>query len=312
MSKYQHKLDVKSGDAAAVECQLSADGEVWVAVPSGAPLTVGSFLSKKSTEVAPSKIYTINRAGLVDLGITGILWADHNVGATNPWDYGDYYAWGEIEPYYVEGHAYDNPCSNWATVDGRTITGYDWTTYSEFDGNTSGSDFTKYKDAASATLLPDDDVASTKAFDLENCAMPTTEEFLALKENCYWVWTDNYEGQTFNNSDAAGYIVYKVKKGKGKNLVTYKNNNSQEDYVSLFGDYSLSDPHIFIPAAGYRYEADLLNPGVDGNYWSSSLYTYRPYRALSLYFNSDLVYPQDINDRYYGFPVRAVRRSSGL
>ena len=34
----------------------------------------------------------------VDLGLpSGTKWADHNVGATNPEDYGDYFAWGETE-----------------------------------------------------------------------------------------------------------------------------------------------------------------------------------------------------------------------
>lgn len=34
----------------------------------------------------------------VDLGLpSGILWAAHNVGADSPEEYGDYYAWGEIE-----------------------------------------------------------------------------------------------------------------------------------------------------------------------------------------------------------------------
>lgn len=35
----------------------------------------------------------------VDLGLpSGILWATMNVGASSPEDYGDYFAWGEIEP----------------------------------------------------------------------------------------------------------------------------------------------------------------------------------------------------------------------
>ena len=35
----------------------------------------------------------------VDLGLeSGIKWARVNVGAENPWDYGDYFAWGETEP----------------------------------------------------------------------------------------------------------------------------------------------------------------------------------------------------------------------
>lgn len=35
----------------------------------------------------------------VDLGLpSGLLWATHNVGATNPEDFGDYFAWGETQP----------------------------------------------------------------------------------------------------------------------------------------------------------------------------------------------------------------------
>ena len=35
----------------------------------------------------------------VDLGLpSGTLWATTNVGADNPWDYGDYFAWGETKP----------------------------------------------------------------------------------------------------------------------------------------------------------------------------------------------------------------------
>lgn len=35
----------------------------------------------------------------VDLGLpSGTLWATHNVGASSPYEYGDYFAWGEVEP----------------------------------------------------------------------------------------------------------------------------------------------------------------------------------------------------------------------
>lgn len=52
------------------------------------------------------EIITINQAGIavssgewIDLGLpSGILWASHNVGATKPEEYGDYFAWGEISP----------------------------------------------------------------------------------------------------------------------------------------------------------------------------------------------------------------------
>ena len=35
----------------------------------------------------------------IDLGLpSGTLWADRNIGATEPEEYGDLYAWGETEP----------------------------------------------------------------------------------------------------------------------------------------------------------------------------------------------------------------------
>ena len=37
----------------------------------------------------------------IDLGLpSGLKWASFNLGASAPEEYGDYYAWGETEPYY--------------------------------------------------------------------------------------------------------------------------------------------------------------------------------------------------------------------
>lgn len=48
----------------------------------------------------------------VDLGLpSGLLWADRNLGADNPEDYGNYYAWGETSPkevYNWDTYAYGN------------------------------------------------------------------------------------------------------------------------------------------------------------------------------------------------------------
>ena len=42
---------------------------------------------------------TLNGHDYVDLGLpSGTLWATCNVGAETPEGYGDYFAWGEIEP----------------------------------------------------------------------------------------------------------------------------------------------------------------------------------------------------------------------
>ena len=50
--------------------------------------------------------------GAVDLGLS-VLWASCNLGASSPEEYGDYYAWGEVIPYYSDGHSQDDPCSSW-------------------------------------------------------------------------------------------------------------------------------------------------------------------------------------------------------
>lgn len=43
--------------------------------------------------------YEINGHTFVDLGLpSGLLWADRNVGASQPAAYGDYFAWGETKP----------------------------------------------------------------------------------------------------------------------------------------------------------------------------------------------------------------------
>ena len=48
----------------------------------------------------------------IDLGLS-VRWANYNVGANSSEEFGDYFAWGEIEPYYTEGHAYDKNCTSW-------------------------------------------------------------------------------------------------------------------------------------------------------------------------------------------------------
>ena len=51
-----------------------------------------------SVAVTGSKSGTINGYEYVDLGLpSGLKWATCNVGASSPEEYGDYYAWGEIE-----------------------------------------------------------------------------------------------------------------------------------------------------------------------------------------------------------------------
>lgn len=74
MSTDQHKLMVNSAWR-----ELNDDGQVWIAVGAGTPITT-NFLTREADDVQAGHIYTINRAGYVDVGISdGTLWADANV-----------------------------------------------------------------------------------------------------------------------------------------------------------------------------------------------------------------------------------------
>ncbi len=109
----------------------------------------------------------------VDLGLS-VKWATCNVGAESPEEYGDYFAWGEVEPKET----------------------YSWATYKWCKG--SSSSITKYNANDGKTVLDPEDDAATVILG-ENYRMPTVEEGNELIEQCTWFWT------TYNN--VAGYKV---------------------------------------------------------------------------------------------------------
>jgi len=223
-------------------------------------------------------------AGAVDLGIVmtrtdgttyKLYWAKSNLSdkglCANPEDYGDYYAWGETEPYYSS----QNPLT-WKT--GKS-SGYEWPSYKWCNG--SNNTLTKYNTQSSygttvdnKTVLDlEDDVAHVKLGG--NWRMPTDAEWTELRENCTWTWVENYNGTGIKGS-----------------LVTSNTNGNS----------------IFLPAAGFRHGTRLDDAGFFGYCWSSSLYTdkpYFPYCAWYVYFSSDRVNRTSRN-RYVGHSVRPV------
>ncbi len=123
----------------------------------------------------------------VDLGLpSGTLWATCNVGAQNPWDYGDYFAWGEVQPkdYY-----------DWDTYKYCEGTGYTMTKYC------SESDYGHNDYTDNLTVLEAQDDAATANWG-RDWRMPTQAEFQELYDNCDWEWTDDYNG-----TGVAGRIV---------------------------------------------------------------------------------------------------------
>ena len=136
---------------------------------------------------------------------------------------------------------------------------YDWSTYKYCDS--SSLTLTKYcsksyygKDSFSdnKTILDSEDDAATVNWG-GAWRMPTKEEQDELRNNCTWTWT------ILNGVN--GYLVI----------------SNVEGYT---------DCSIFLPASGYWVEGVPYGAGLDGYYWSSSLYLI-PYYAYSMGFYSD-------------------------
>lgn len=130
----------------------------------------------------------------VDLGLpSGLLWADRNVGAANPEDYGCYYAWGETTPKSV----------------------YDWNTYRFAYGGVSQK--TKYCNDAStgyngftdnlATLEACDDAATANMGG--RARTPTAAEWQELLNNTTSTWTtlSGVNGCLFSSSNGSSIFL---------------------------------------------------------------------------------------------------------
>jgi len=233
------------------------DGGKITAVSAGtATITATAADGSGVTATCSVTVKTPVKHDYVDLGLS-VKWATMNVGATEVAGskinshtgkldcYGEYYAWAETSPKET----------------------YDWTNLKYCIGDTDKGPFTKYVTSSTygtvdnkTVLEPNDDAASANWGG--SWRMPTIDEMNELIKNCYWEWTNSY-----NNSGAKGYIVYKAKNASDKGKQKHTSSSSQTTIAS----YSLADTHIFLPAAGYRYSDRLNDAGSWCDYATSSL-----------------------------------------
>ena len=149
----------------------------------------------------------------VDLGLpSGLLWASHNVGASSPEGYGNYYAWGETSPKSV----------------------YGWSTYAY------GSDYdelTKYCNNSSyglngftdnLTVLQSGDDAATANMG-GGARMPTDEEWSELLSNTSSCWGryNGVYGRCFTGTNGSSLFLPAAGYRYGSEL----------DHAGSFGDY---------------------------------------------------------------------------
>lgn len=141
----------------------------------------------------------------VDLGLS-VKWAECNIGASCPEDFGYYYAWGETKE------------KNY----------YSWDFYKYCNGTENS--LTKYSISSSygtednkTTLEPEDDVAHVEWGG--SWRMPTIDEINELREKCIWEWT------TING------IGYRVTGPNGNSIFLPAAGEAENDYQGAYGLY---------------------------------------------------------------------------
>ena len=165
----------------------------------------------------------------VDLGLpSGLLWVTCNVGADNPEDYGDYFAWGET----------------------TTKSTYNWSTYQYCNG--SNTTLTKYCNNSYygyngftdnlTTLLPEDDAATANWGD--GWRMPTQAEFQELLDNTTVTWTtqNGVNGRLFTASN--GNSLFLPAAGFRSDSSLY--------YAGGYGDYWSSSLYADNPNSAWK------------------------------------------------------------
>ena len=228
-----------------------------------------------SVSTAPP-IWILNGHDYVEMG-DGLKWATCNIGADNPWDYGDYYAWGATAtqtsygwsnyPFMQTGFSSWEYITKYTHNDGMIgAIWYDGEGNFIGDGKTTFADY-DYVDDAARQLWGG------------TWRVPTAEEWAALCNTTYysWEWKTNY-----NDS------------GKNGMLVTRRPNTGP-----------CSGNSIFLPAAGVRSFTSFINVGSYGFYSSATISGHGSFYAQNLAFNAGSLSCFDY-DRFNGHPLRPV------
>ena len=121
--------------------------------------------------------YSYNGHDYVDLGLS-VKWATCNVGAQNPEDFGEYYAWGETRSkltYTWRGYRF--------RASGNSFSDIKFSKYNHEEFSVTQKKMTPMN----AVLEPADDVANQEWGG--DWRMPTKQEIEELVWNCDWTWT---------------------------------------------------------------------------------------------------------------------------
>ena len=187
----------------------------------GTQLNVIGILSQ--TAAAPT--------GFVDLALpSGLLWCEHNIGATTPYEHGLYFSWGNVIG-HAEGSGYDFSDAVYAETPGAALTG---------NIPVNGT----YDPARHNMGAP--------------CRLPTVGEFQELNSNCDSEWTDEdgVAGRRFTSRINGNSIFFPAS--------GYYNGTSLYNRGS-YGFYWSSSYNSATYAYNLYFSSSLVNPAYNFN-----------------------------------------------
>ena len=153
---------------------------------------------------------------------------------------------------------------------------FDWENY-KWNPSGDGSTFTRYTGSDSTTKLKYEDDAARTSWG-GDWRMPTKDDFRELIDETDHVWVTNYNGSGIN-----GWI---------------------------FSNKTDASKYIFLPAAGMRYNSQISQQGIEGQYWSSSYPTNysSAQKGYAMYMSKNAIPLAQVMEtvRCFGTPIRPV------
>lgn len=226
---------------------------------------INEFLSAIVSEVSNIKetLYEEDSYKYVDLGLpSGTLWADRNIGATDIYDGGKLFQWGDSTPYDIPEH------TNGTINEGQKMFG--WSDYKWSENGTST--MTKYnKTDGKRTLDPEDDAAHVNMG--RTWKMPTKEQVTELFKET----TQELYAKLTDDSDSVK-VAEGTYSGGGNNVKwTYVDGHTSDEvsgklsYMKLLS--KTNGNFLVVPSAVIVSGGDVDVVGIGGYFWSSSVYS---------------------------------------
>ena len=178
--------------------------------------------------------------GFVDLALpSGLLWCEHNIGASTPYEHGLYFSWGNVIG-HAEGSGYDFSDAVYAETPGAALTG---------------------------------NIPVNGTYDLARhnmgapCRLPTVGEFQELNSNCDSEWTDEdgVAGRRFTSRINGNSIFFPASgvydgtslygRGSGGHYWSSSYNSATYAYYLNFGSSSVDPAYYYYRRLGFSARA---------------------------------------------------------